>query len=314
MDALLTRKTKILAKLETTYGTDASPTAADDGVLLASLTPTPLKTETVDRTLIRSYLGAMEQLITGQTMTFEIELEMAGFGSAGPAAPTAGYDALLRACGLSRTVTAGTKVDYDPVSSGFDSITIYWEDDGVLYKATGCRGTLSLDMKARAVPTYKITLTGLYGGHADDTVGTPVVTAYQKPRAVNAANTTGISIGSFDAAVLTEFSFEDGNQVTYHNYPGSSETVRITDRSASGKLTVLANKVATYDWLSAVKNQTLQNFAIVQGPATNQVKFSAPQMQLTNPTRGDADGEATVSFDLVFLPSAGNDEYKITVQ
>lgn len=312
--SLLKRKTAILAKIETTYGTDATPDAAADAVLLASLTPTPLNSETVDRNLIRSYLGASEKLLTGQSMQFEIEMEVAGFGTAGPTMPTPGYDALLRACGLSSTVTAGTSVVYAPVSSAFDSVTIYWEEDGVLYKATGCRGTLTMDFSARGIPTYKITLTALYSAHADDTVGTPDTSAYVTPVAVNAANTTGITLDSFVDAVLTEFSIDLGNQVVYHNYPGSTNNVRITDRSASGKLTVLSTKVADYDWLAKVKAETLINFSLTHGPATNQIVVTAPKMQLTNPTRGDADGVSTTSFDLVLNPDAGNDELTITVQ
>jgi hypothetical protein len=314
-DYLLKRKTKILAKIESTYGTDASPKASDDGVLLASLSPTPLDVDTVDRSLIRPFLGAPEKLIVGQTMKFEVEMEIAGFGTAGPSDPTAGYDALLRACALQSVVDAGTDVEYSPVSSEFDSATIYWEEDGLLYKATGCRGALSLDFKAGEIPTYKATLTGLYAGHADDSsTGLPDVSVFQRPVAVNAANTTGITLGAFSDAVLTEFSLEDGNQIVYHNYPGSSETVRITDRSVSGKLTVQAQHVATFDWLKQVKEMTLNAFSLTHGPAKNQVVVSAPKLQLSNPTSGDADGVATTSFDIVCLPDAGNDDYKITVQ
>jgi hypothetical protein len=36
-------------------------------------------------------------------------------------------------------ITAGVRVDYVPVSTGFEATTIYWYDDGVLHKGLGAR-------------------------------------------------------------------------------------------------------------------------------------------------------------------------------
>jgi hypothetical protein len=313
--SLLTRKRKILAKLETTYGTDSTPAAATDGVLLRSLTVTPLDITYDERTLIRGYLGGFQQVVGMSMVKIEVELEMAGFGTAGPAAPTPGYDALLRSCALQRVVTAGTKVDYNPISTlPFDSITVYYEIDGVIQKATGCRGTLTLDMQTGKIPSYKITLTGVYAGVADGSLGTPVTSAYQLPRAVNSQNTTGFNLLGLSSGVLRSFSFDLGNTVAMTSYVGESETVRITDRQSTGKISIQRTPVATEDWLSQVLNLATGAFAIVHGPTTNQVQVLAPAVQITTPTESDDNGVAFLDFDLRFLPVAGNDEVQISIR
>ena len=54
---LLSRKRLILAKTESPYGTDSSPDGTD-AILVRELEITPLQSDTVDRELIRPYLGA----------------------------------------------------------------------------------------------------------------------------------------------------------------------------------------------------------------------------------------------------------------
>jgi hypothetical protein len=101
--ALLGRKRVILAKIETTYGTDATPTGAANAILVRNLDVTPLDAEVVNRDLVRPYLGSMDQLIAAQKVTATFEVELQGTGTAGSAAP---FGPLLRACGLAETLNA----------------------------------------------------------------------------------------------------------------------------------------------------------------------------------------------------------------
>ena len=133
--ALLNRKRLILAKAETTYGTDSTP-AGTDAVLVRNLDITPLSGDLVSRDLIRPYLGNYDQLIAKTSVAISFEVELAGSGTAGTAPR---YGAILKACGMSETIVASTSVTYAPVSSSFSSATIYFNIDGVLHKLTGCR-------------------------------------------------------------------------------------------------------------------------------------------------------------------------------
>lgn len=99
---LLSRKRLILIKSESTYATDSSP-AGTDAVLVRDLEITPLQSDTVDRELIRPYLGASQQLLANTRVEVTFTVELAGSGSAGTAPA---FGAALKSCGFSETLTA----------------------------------------------------------------------------------------------------------------------------------------------------------------------------------------------------------------
>lgn len=101
--ALLTRKRTVLAKIESTYGTDSAPTGSANAMLVKNLSINPIQAELVSRDLIRPYLGNSEQLLAQTFVEMEFEVEYVGSGSVG-LAPA--FDPLLRACGFVSTPTA----------------------------------------------------------------------------------------------------------------------------------------------------------------------------------------------------------------
>jgi hypothetical protein len=311
--ALLTRKRKILAKVEAVYGTDSTPAAATDAVLLRDLNVTPLDVSYDERTLIRATLGAFEQAVGMKSVKIEATIECAGFSTL--SAPTPGYDALLRACGLAQTINAGppATVVYNPVSAAFESVTVYYERDGVLQKALGCLGTLSLELAEGKIPAWKVSLTGVDGGSADLDIGIPDTSAYLRPLAVNSANTTGFSILGFAGGILRSLSIDLGNQIEQTTYVGDAERVSLTDRQVSGKMSVQATTVAAMDWLGKIVPVQTGAFALQHGPVGNSVSLSAPAVQIISPAESDDKGVAFMDFDLRFLPSAGNDELIVTI-
>jgi hypothetical protein len=82
--ALLTRKRLILAKIESTYGTDSTP-GGTEAILVRNLEITPLQADVVTRDLIRPYLGNFEQILANQRVEITFEVELAGSGAAGTA-------------------------------------------------------------------------------------------------------------------------------------------------------------------------------------------------------------------------------------
>lgn len=102
--SLLTRKRIILAKLEGTYGTDASPTGSD-AMLVRNLTITPLNAELVNRDLIRPYLGNSDTLLAQTSSQVEFEIELAGSGVPGVAP---GWAPLLMACGFAEDLNTAS--------------------------------------------------------------------------------------------------------------------------------------------------------------------------------------------------------------
>ena len=120
--ALLTRKRVILIEAENSYSIAPTMVAAD-AVLVRDLSITPQSSDVVSRELIRPYLGASEQLLANTRVECTFAVELCGSGTAGEAPR---YGDALKACGMSETVVASTRVTYAPVSSSFSSFGRRW--------------------------------------------------------------------------------------------------------------------------------------------------------------------------------------------
>lgn len=117
---LLSRKRSILAKIESTYGTDPAPTGAANAILIRNLEITPQSTENASRDVVRPYLGNSEQIPVAIYTEVDFEIEMAGSGTAG-VAPA--YGPLLRACAYSETILAAA-VSGTAQAGGASTITL----------------------------------------------------------------------------------------------------------------------------------------------------------------------------------------------
>lgn len=303
---LLGRKKVILAKIEPTYGTDPVPTGAANAVLARNVNLNPLEQDTVDRNLVRPYLGANQKIPTGSRVVLDFEVEQAASGTAGTAPA---WGPLMRACGHSETIVASTSVTYAPISASFESVTIYVNVDGVLHKLTGARGTLSATWPNKDIPVLKFTFTGLWNQVTDTAAPVPTYTAWKDPLPVSAINTTPYTLHGF-AAVMSELSFDMGGTLVHRSLVGGSEQVLITDRAGTGSTTIEATTVAQKDWWSIAKNATLGALSITHGiVAGSKVTFAAPKVQLDAPQYSDLDGIQMIQMGLTFTPNAGNDEY-----
>jgi hypothetical protein len=312
--ALLTRRRVILAKIETTYGTDSTPTGAANAILVRDLTITPLNAELIQRDLIRPYLGASPQLLAATSATVEFSVEMAGAGAAGTAPA---YGPLLRACGMSEnpvgTPTA-TAVEYKPVSTAFPSVTIYFNVDGVQHKLTGARGNVALSINAKEIPVYQFTFTGLYKPAADATLPTPDYTAFQAPQAANTSNTPTFSFFSHSAP-LQNLEINFNNEVIFRSLIGA-ESVIITNRNVSGTALFEAPKITTKDFFSAAVDSVTGALQLIHGTAAGKiVQLDSSVVSIGNPTYQDSDGIHMLSVPFNLVPTtSGNDEITITVK
>jgi hypothetical protein len=311
---ILERRKVALFKLETTYGVDAAPVGATDALLCVDvLLPEPLVQTYKDRKLVRSYLGAFQQITGGDFGKIEVLVEAAGFGAAGPASPTPALDALLQCIAFGRTINAGVSVAYAPISANIQSGSFYYYEDGVLHKFYGCRGDLDLSMIVNDIPILKFTLWGVYQPVTDVALPAYSVAAYQTPLLVNADNTSAVSVQGY-AASLAKFDFKLGNKVEMRELVGGSRQVLITDRLSSGSVEMEAVKVGTKDFYAAIAAGTLGAFSVTHGLlAGNKWTFAAPNLQLVNPTKTMVQGIVHTVAALRFVPNAGNDEHSLTI-
>lgn len=298
-----------------TYGVDSVPTGAADAVLMRSLKVSPLNQETVDRTLVRPFFGGYEKLPTKGMVQFEIEMEAAPFATAGPGSPIGGYDALIRICGMSRTVNAGTSVVYSLASTALSSASIYFWQDGTRHIAVGCRGNLAISFSLNQVPVYKLTVWGLYGGVADAALPSVTLTGYQTPLVVNAANTTALTVHGYTGAILRNLEINLNNVLVHRNLVNSTEEILLTDRVTGGSLQIEATTVAAKDWWTAVRTAALSTFSVTHGvTAGRRIKLDSTRMQIVAPDFADQDNVVEMPLQLNFIPStAGNDELTLTI-
>lgn len=102
--ALLTRKRTVLAKIESSYGVDPTPTGSANAILCKNLNINPIQAELVSRDLIRPYFGNSEQLLAQTFVQIDFEVEFVG---PGVVAKTPGFDSLLRACAFTKAINTG---------------------------------------------------------------------------------------------------------------------------------------------------------------------------------------------------------------
>lgn len=300
----------LAAKIETTYGVDALPDPAVNGMLVKGLSPSPYQGNTVSRDLIKPHLGGEESINTNPHSTVSFEVELAGAGAAGTAPA---FGPLLRACGLSETINAGTDVTYAPVSSGFESVTLYFYLDGELHKMVGARGNVSFGVNAQSIPTMSFNFTSEYDTPTSVAMPTIDTSAFVAPLPVTESSTTLSVLGH--NSITSSFSADLGNSITARSLIGAKEVV-LTDRAVSGSITVDAPDLATKNFYSDIESHngvTTGAIALVHGTtAGNIAEINAPKVQLSSISTGEQDGILQYSMNANFIPTdAGNDEISI---
>jgi hypothetical protein len=306
---LLSRKRLILAKTETTYGTDPTPTGTANAILVRNLEITPLQADTVTRDLIRPYLGNSDQLLAQTRVEVTFEVELAGSGTAGTAPA---YGPVLKACGLSETVVATTSVTYAPVSASFSSVTIYFHNDGIRHKVTGCRGTFELNAEVGQIPVISFTMTGIYNAPTDEALPSPTYANQAAPLIFKNGNTSNFSIFSYSGC-LQSLNFQLANEVIYRELVGCTKESLIVNRAPAGDVVIEAPSIVTKDFFTIATGSSTGSISFQHGgTAGNIVTFTTAQSDIANPSYSDQDGIQMLNLPYVAVPtSAGNDELSL---
>lgn len=382
---LLTRRTALLAKIESPYATDANPDGTD-AVLIRNLTVTPIEADVVSRDLIRPYLGNYDQLLAQTRVTMSFEVEMAGSGTAGTAPR---FDSLLRACGMSVTTTAaaitgtatagsagsitlegtasatnnvyngmvisltggtgsgsvgvivayngttkvatvqkstaaftpdatsvysiGANVGYRPVSSSFESATIYVYVGGdVLHKVTGCRGSFSLNASVNEIPTINFEMTGIYNEPTTTSLASSTYTNQATPVIFKADSASAFTFLDFSGC-LQSLTFNIANETVYRELIGCTKEVLITNRAPAGECVIEAPTLASKNYFAIANSNTTGRATLLHGTtAGNRVTLTADKIDIANPSYADQDGIQMLNLPFVAIPTdAGNDEVKL---
>ena len=207
------------------------------------------------------------------------------------------------------------QVVYAPVSSSFESATIYFTVDGVQHKLLGVRGDVDTKLPAAGIPVFTFKLDGVYGGIADVPVPALTMSAWKIPLPVNNVNTSGFSLHGF-ATNLYSLDFAGGATVVHRLDVIGVEDIQITDRKMTGNVSIQAPLIAEHDFFTEAKNVTLGSLYLQHGQtAGNIVHFDHDSVQVVDPNYEDKNGVVALKMGLRLLPSSlGNDEQIITVR
>ena len=302
----LTRREMILAKVETTYNTDATPTG-DDAILVENLSWSHEGARMVERPAIRKSLAQLQQIFAGtlRQMTFDVEIK--GSGTAGEA-PELGV--LLRGCGMAETVDAST-VTYEPASESQESLTIYYYEDGTLYKVTGARGTVSADLTTGATGKLSFTFTGHVDDGTDEPAPTPSYVDGVPPALINVP----FDVSGF-SAVISQLQFDLNNTVA--TPPSISESdgygeIRITSRDINGSFDPEAELKANQDFIQDWKNgaNKVIDTGVIGGTVGNQYQVTFPAAHYREISPGDRDSIRTYSVGFGASEETTDDEFSL---
>jgi hypothetical protein len=317
--ARLIKKTVVLAKVETTAGTDSTPTGAANAIQVANLSITPIDAKMVQINTVTPWFGGSMDLVATSSVKCSFEVLLAGSGTpaTGPA-----WGQLLLGCAMSETTGLVTpnRVEYDPITNATKTLSIYYYDDGVLHKLLMAQGNVKLSAKSGEAPKLMFDFIGVDGIPTAVANATAVLTAWKVPPTITKANVTDILLGcTYATGVLsggtsfnsTGLTLDWGNATAFVPMLTLEQTV-LTDRNLKGTVEFDLTAAQEVTQLANVKANVSTGLGFVIGnTAGNKIMVFAPAAQLLNPKKVDNSGMRLIGFDIGFNPVAGNDEVKL---
>lgn len=317
--ALLTRNISILAKVEDTYGQDTSPGAAN-GIYVIGGAPKILQEPNELNDVVGR--GSLSKLPASQPgprhwqLDFRVPIRGAGAAYSASVLPRVGP--LLRACGFQQTLvtTPGSEtVTYVPRSESFESINLYYNWDGLLYKLLGTRGTVNFVVRTGGILYAEFSFQGLYTQPAD----VAIVNVTGEPTVQFPVLLSGVfQIGSENyAAPFQNWNLNMGGVLVADPDPSAADGISqiyLVNRQPEGSFDPTAVLVATFDWYSKWKAGTIMDMSFTHGTAQyNKITFTMSQVQAKEITPGDRGqlGMFSVPFRVVDNSESGDSEVSI---
>ena len=308
----LTRKTWLLAKIESSEGTDPTPVGGSNAIQVSSVEVTPIEADTVQPEAFQGFIGNSTRgtILANKRVSVSFDVELSGSGAAGTAPA---YGPLLKSAGLSETVVSSTSVTYAPVSASFSSCTIYCFYDGTRHKITGARGTATFNLVAGQFASVSFQFIGTY--NAPDATAMSGTWTLANQAAALEVNDTNVTTATFHGATSQRIESLDlalNNELTYKETASSKQTL-IVNRAPGGTAVIEAPAIGTTDYFAkAVAVATGATDVILGASAGNIVRLKADQTDITGASYGDTNGVRSLNIPYLALPTtAGNNEMSL---
>lgn len=303
---MLTKRSVILVKTESTYGTDPTPSNSTDAILAIDATIKETFTP-AERLVQQATLSNRPSLLGEQFAEITFKIELQGSGSAGTAPR---WGRLVEACGCLETISGGVSATYTPKSSSMESVTIYLYKDGRLHKLTGAVGTFSLTCEAGKQAMFEFTMTGIY--NAPSVASLPTAT-YESTTPPVCKNQT-FSYNSKTTLVLGTLTLDIANEVSKRPSLAASTAIAgfiITGRKPVATINPEAQFETSYDFRTDALT-TQRALSLTIGSIAT---LSIPKFNTTNIEYSSRDGVdiETLTGECSQSASAGDDEFSIVV-
>ena len=296
----------MLAKVETVYGTDSTPTAAANWLAVMNIDVNPVEMDTDDQKTVSNTFGQDEKIVAAVWSTIAFEVPLRGGGMPlGTVGTVPNFDPILRCCGMARVLTNTISTVYSPIDTLDESATFYYYLDQVMQKMVGVRGSWEIKYSAKKQTILSFKGMGLRSPMVDAAMPAPTLPTMPRPVACNKANTV-VTFGAL-TALLSSFSVNQNNDVQYRNLTGR-EDVTIIDRNTSGNVSIELPTVAVKNFLGAggvMSDALTDTLTIVHGTvAGNIVTVAIPKAQLFKPKLSDEQGAAMLSGEMHVVRNA----------
>jgi len=306
---LFERNQVVLAKIETTKGTDATPTGTN-AILCDVVNPT-VDGQSLENNVVRSSISAMPQKFVNKTVRATIAVRVKGSGTAGTPPE---FSPLLQCSGLKETATASTKVEYTPVNSASDqkTATLYIYKDGLLIKAVGGMANMSFSGRYGEYGSFTFEYEGIFAGALDASNPTPT---YDSTEPIE-MKSEGFAFGEWDDAVAREFGFETGNTIISRGNINSDTglmpyLITARDPRWSANIESVLESENTF-WGDYQDRDTVALSLTHGATAGNIVEFSAPKANFDAPTFNSENSLNMYDLGGQLLEDSGEDNFKIT--
>lgn len=302
----------LLAKLETTYGTDSVPTVGSDAVRVSRRLWSQIQVDYAWENLRSDVASGLiipvkPALPRGRFVRMDIFWEVKGAGI--DAAPEA--SPLYQACGW--TETDGTQLfSYAQASQLHKSCSIYAYASGMVFKIVGCRGRWQWPMVVGEIAIHQFTMFGFLSVEPAP-IALPGGFTYDTAEPI-AGVASSLTIGSWTPDWLSATFDPIGNDVSRLDSGNATDGIREFDYGAvdpSFRMTARMPRdasglwdQATYDPYADLKARTTRALTTTWGTAQfNRVKLiSGTNLSLRKVSHADSD--AFVNFDLLYFVEA----------
>lgn len=311
---MLSNREVILAKIESVYNTDPTPSASTDAVLVEDPSWSHEGLRMIERAPVQASLATKKHLYAGSLKQVTFAMEMKGSGAAYSASVAPEMDVLLRACGFGRTLvtTGGSEsITYEPASSGHESCTIYYFQDGIRHVLTGCRGNVSFNCEVGGRGMANFVMTGHSSAPTDVALPSPTYDSTVPSPFINGAFT----IGGY-AAVIDGLAFGPSNTIATPpdlNEADGYSRVYITKRDVNGSFSPEMTSVATEAFEAKLRSGASMALTtgIIGDTQYNRYTISMPAVSYRDASPGDRDGVRIYELPFGAAESSGDDEVAI---